>query len=196
MAFLHRGVDFAAEGHYYGVGSPSVGGQHGLTFRGDRFTSPEVGVSEVSVVPDLAVGPLSAAADHGGRPEDPKRAAGERVGAIGRAYGAGSDVFSRFVLLVLSGVVLIIVAGILLALLKANPGNGVVSEVHGWGRWLVGPFNGMFSFRRARVALAANWGIAAVIYLFAGVLISRLIGRSHSWRPLGGRPSTHEQEAS
>ena len=103
---------------------------------------------------------------------------------------------SRFVRLVLSGVVLIIVAGILLALLKANPGNGVVSEVHGWGRWLVGPFDGMFGFRRARVTVAVNWGIAAVIYLFAGGLIARAIGRSHKWRTLGGRRSAPNEEAS
>jgi hypothetical protein len=51
---------------------------------------------------------------------------------------------ARLVYLLVSVVVLIIVAGILLALPKANPGNTVVSEVHGWGRWLVGPFNGMF----------------------------------------------------
>ena len=124
------------------------------------------------------------------------RPRGERGAAIGRAYGAGSGLLARFVQLVLSGVVLIIVAGILLALLKAHPGNSVVSEVHGWGRWLVGPFNGMFSFRHARVALAVNWGIAAVIYLFAGGLISRFIGRSHNWRPLAGRSSIPNQEVS
>ena len=151
-------------------------------------------MSDASVVP--AARPPDAAADHGGRPEDPKRAAGERVGVMGRAYAAGSDVLSRFVGLVLSGVVLIIVAGILLALLKANPGNGVVSEIHGWGRWLVGPFNGMFSFRRARVAVAANWGIAAVIYLFAGGLVVRALGRRQNWPPLRGRRSIPNQEAS
>jgi hypothetical protein len=124
------------------------------------------------------------------------RAQSERGAAIGRAYAAGSGLFARFVQLVLSGVVLIILTGILLTLLKANPGNGVVSEVHGWGRWLVGPFSGMFGFHRARVALAVNWGLAAVVYLFAGVLISRLIGRSGKWRAPGGRRSIPKQEAS
>jgi uncharacterized membrane protein len=103
---------------------------------------------------------------------------------------------ARGVQLVLCGVLLIILAGILLALLKANPGNGVVSEVHGWGRWLVGPFGGMFGFHHARVALAVNWGIAAVVYLLAGALISRLIGRAHNWRPSAGRSSISNQEAS
>jgi hypothetical protein len=103
---------------------------------------------------------------------------------------------ARVVRLALGGVVLVILAGILLALLKANPANGVVSEVHGWGRWLVGPFGGMFAFQRARVALAVNWGIAAVVYLLAGALILRLIGRSANRHSLGARGSIPTQEAS
>ena len=86
---------------------------------------------------------------------------------------------ARLVRLVVGVVVLIIVAGILLVVLKANPTNSIVSEVHGWARWLAGPFDGMFSFHNARVAIAVNWGIAAVVYLFVGGLIARLIGHSH-----------------
>jgi hypothetical protein len=86
---------------------------------------------------------------------------------------------ARVVQLVVSVVVLIIVAGILLVVLKANPSNSIVSQVHDWARWLAGPFDGIFSFRNARVAIAVNWGIAAVVYLFVGGLIARLIGRAH-----------------
>jgi uncharacterized protein involved in cysteine biosynthesis len=86
---------------------------------------------------------------------------------------------ARVVQLVVSVVVLIIVAGILLVVLKANPSNSIVSQVHDWARWLAGPFDGIFGFRNARVAIAVNWGIAAVVYLFVGGLIARLIGRAH-----------------
>jgi hypothetical protein len=86
---------------------------------------------------------------------------------------------ARAVQLVVSVVALIIVAGILLVVLKANPSNSIVSQVHDWARWLAGPFDGIFSFRNARVAIAVNWGIAAVVYLFVGGLIARLIGRAH-----------------
>jgi hypothetical protein len=86
---------------------------------------------------------------------------------------------ARAVQVVVSIVVAIIVAGILLVVLKANPANSIVSEVHSWARWLAGPFDGMFSFHSANDAIAVNWGIAAVVYLFAGVLIARLIGRSY-----------------
>jgi hypothetical protein len=37
----------------------------------------------------------------------------------------------------------------------------------------------MFSFHSANDAIAVNWGIAAVLYLFVGGLIARLIGRTH-----------------
>jgi hypothetical protein len=94
------------------------------------------------------------------------------VGALGR----GAGLLARLVQFVVSIVLLIIVAGILLVVLKANPANSIVSEVHSWARWLAGPFDGMFSFRNANTAVAVNWGIAAVVYLFAGVLVARLIG--------------------
>ena len=86
---------------------------------------------------------------------------------------------ARVVHLVVSVVVLIIVVGTLLVVLKANPTNSIVSEVRDWARWLAGPFDGMFTFHSARVAVAVNWGIAAVVYLFVGGLIGRLLGRSH-----------------
>jgi len=37
----------------------------------------------------------------------------------------------------------------------------------------------MFSFHNATVATAVNWGIAAIVYLFIGGLIGRLLSRSH-----------------
>jgi hypothetical protein len=102
----------------------------------------------------------------------------ERAGTVGSVIGAGGGLLARIVQLVVSVVALIIVAGILLVVLKANPTNTVVSDVHGWARSLAGPFDGMFSLQNARVAIAVNWGIAAVVYLLVSGLITRLIGRS------------------
>jgi hypothetical protein len=89
--------------------------------------------------------------------------------------------------------VLIIVAGILLVVLKANPANSIVSEVHSWAHWLAGPFDGMFSFHSANTAIAVNWGIAAVVYLIVGGLIVRLLGRTYRDRS-GGRSSYSNEE--
>jgi uncharacterized protein involved in cysteine biosynthesis len=111
----------------------------------------------------------------------------------GRHYATGArefvmdvrGLFVRVLQLVVSVVVLIIVAGVLLVVLKANPANSIVSEVHSWARWLAGPFDGMFSFHSANTAVAVNWGIAAVVYLLVGGLIVRLLGgarRSGTYR--------------
>jgi len=100
--------------------------------------------------------------------------------ATGTSSSAGvADLLARIVQLVVGIVVLIIVAGILLVVLKANPTNSIVSDVHGWARSLAGPFDGMFSFHSADLAVAVNWGIAAVVYLFIGGLIASLIARTH-----------------
>jgi hypothetical protein len=69
----------------------------------------------------------------------------------------------------------IIVAGILLVVLKANPTNTIVSAIHDAARALIGPFAGMFQLHHHRVNIAVNWGIAAFVYLIAGVLVARLI---------------------
>jgi len=99
---------------------------------------------------------------------------------------------ARIVQLAVSIAVAIIVAGILLVVLKANPANSIVSEIHSWARWLAGPFDGMFSFHDANDAIAVNWGIAAVVYVFAGVVIVRLLGGTHRY-PLR-RSSIRNQE--
>jgi hypothetical protein len=101
---------------------------------------------------------------------------GRREGAGVGALGRGAGLLARAVQFVVSIVVLIIVAGILLVVLKANPSNSIVSEVHSWAHSLAGPFDGMFGFHNAHTAIAVNWGIAAVAYLFAGALVARLIG--------------------
>ena len=107
----------------------------------------------------------------GARPAGP-------ASVVGR-FATGAGLLARVVHLVVGIIVLVIVVGILLVLLQANPTNSIVSNVHDWARALAGPFDGMFSFDTARVAIAVNWGIAAVVYLFVGGVIARLIGRTH-----------------
>jgi hypothetical protein len=130
--------------------------------------------------------------DPNGRPVDVSRRQDRRDASIVRVFGQGADLLVRAVQLVVSIVVLIIVAGILLVVLKANPANSIVSEVHSWAHWLAGPFDGMFSFHSANTAIAVNWGIAAVVYLLVGGLIARLIGGTHRY-PLE-RSSIRNQE--
>jgi hypothetical protein len=122
---------------------------------------------------------VAPAVDPDGRPVTLSRQQSRRDATSVRAPLLEAGLPTRVVQLVVSIVVSIIVAGVLLVVLKANPANSIVSEVHSWARSLAGPFDGMFSFHSATDAIAVNWGIAAVVYLFVGVLITRLIGRTY-----------------
>lgn len=75
-------------------------------------------------------------------------------------------------------VVGVIVVGILLWVLSANPHNAVVSDIHNVAKWLVGPFHNVFSVKGARLDLALNWGLAALVYLIVGGFLARLAARS------------------
>ena len=82
---------------------------------------------------------------------------------------------ARIVRLVTKVAAGVIVAGILLYVLGANQSNEVVSAVMDAGRWLVGPFDTLFSLKRPKVEIAVNWGIAAAVWLIVGSLIARLL---------------------
>jgi hypothetical protein len=112
----------------------------------------------------------AAAVDSGGRSY-------RRGGGVGHSRGSGAvlGTLARVVRLIVGIIVLIIVAGIVLVLLKANPTNTIVSDVHDAARWFAGPFDGIFSFHSASAALAVNWGLAAVVYLIVGGLIARVL---------------------
>jgi hypothetical protein len=71
--------------------------------------------------------------------------------------------------------VLLIVLGIILFDLKANPANSIVSGIHDAANWLTNPFHGLFSIHGARKMLSVNWGIAAIVYLIAGGIIASIV---------------------
>jgi hypothetical protein len=75
-------------------------------------------------------------------------------------------------------VALVIVLGILLFVLSANPYNAIVSDIHDAANWLVGPFRNVFSVKDAKLNLALNWGLAALVYLLVGGLLASLAVRS------------------
>jgi hypothetical protein len=71
----------------------------------------------------------------------------------------------------------VIVIGIILRLVSVNPHNVVVSDIHDAGQWLVGPFHSVFSVTDAKLNLALNWGLAALVYLILGALLAGLLAR-------------------
>ena len=78
----------------------------------------------------------------------------------------------------LAGIIaLIIVVAIVLFLVGANPSNQIVSAIHDAGAWLAGPFKNLFSIHNAKLAMAVNWGLAALAYLIVGHIIASLLAR-------------------
>jgi hypothetical protein len=157
------------------------------------------GIEDQEEVPLMSstrpVGPASEA-DPNRRPVEGQRRQHRRGRAGVRNFAGDAGSFlARIVALALGIVVLIIIAGILLVVLKANPTNSIVSEVHSWAHWLTGPFDGMFNFHSANTAIAVNWGIAAVVYLIVGGLIVRLLGGTYRDRPGGRSPYSNEEIA-
>ena len=74
-------------------------------------------------------------------------------------------------------IALVIVAAIVLFVLGANQSNGIVSAIHDAGQWLVGPFKNLFKIHNAKLAMAVNWGLAALVYLIVGHFIASLFAR-------------------
>ena len=100
-------------------------------------------------------------------------AAGRGASALGSLLLA----IAGLIRLVTGVVVLLIVAAIILRIVGANGSNTIVKDVHDAAAWLVTPFKNLFSIHNAKVAIAVNWGIAAIVYAVVGGLIARLIAR-------------------
>jgi hypothetical protein len=89
--------------------------------------------------------------------------------------GGGADArraLARLISIVASVVVLLIVIGILIIVLEANPGNDLVSFVTDVAETLVGPFENLFNLDDRKADVAVNWGIAAVVYLVLGRILA------------------------
>ena len=94
-----------------------------------------------------------------------------------RAAGTGLGLLARLIMVIAGLVFIVLAIGILLIVLGANQGNAVVQAVTGAGRWLAGPFNGLFTVDGPTTSTAINWGIAAVVYLIVAALIAGLLRR-------------------
>jgi hypothetical protein len=93
---------------------------------------------------------------------------------------------ARLVRLIVGLAVLVIAAAIVLRVASANAGNVIVRDIHDVGKVLVGPFKDVFSLKNPKASMAANWGLAALVWLVLGGAIARLIARA---APRGVHPS-------
>jgi hypothetical protein len=85
---------------------------------------------------------------------------------------------ARLIRTVAGLVVLVIVVGILLWVLSANPHNTIVSDIHDAASWLTTPFHGLFTIKGSKLHLAVNWGVAAVVYAIVGSLLASLVAKA------------------
>ena len=84
---------------------------------------------------------------------------------------------ARAVILAATAVAAVLLLGIALVVLEANPANDLVQFVRDAARFLAGPFDDLFNLQRHKVEIAVNWGIAAVVWYAAGRLIARVLLR-------------------
>lgn len=102
-----------------------------------------------------------------------RNAAGATVGAL----GSGALLLARRVMTVASLIALLIVLAIVLRDVGANSSNSIVEGVHEGANFFAGAFTGLIAFSgHPKRAITVDWGIAALVYLLAGALISRTIG--------------------
>jgi len=90
---------------------------------------------------------------------------------------AVTDIVARLVVLVATVVAGLLVLGIVFTVLEANPRNDIVSAVLDVAKTLAGPFDRMFVPSDPKLATAANWGIALVVYAIVARLIAALLRR-------------------
>ena len=78
-------------------------------------------------------------------------------------------------------VAFVIAIGIALVVLDAKASNDIVKVWLDVARWLTEPFHGMFDLERGKEHLqtAINWGIAALVYWLAAMLLARVVRAAH-----------------
>ncbi len=105
--------------------------------------------------------------------------AGDREIVEDRPGPAASGLLTVAHLVMLAAYVLagVIVAGILLIVLEANPSNSIVEAVTDARRALAGPFKDMFSIENNKTAVIVNWGLGALAYLAVGAIIAGILRR-------------------
>jgi hypothetical protein len=98
-------------------------------------------------------------------------------GGATRVARRGAWGLARLVMLVAGLVAAVIVLGIVLVLLEANRSNAIVDAVLDVAKFLVGPFDDIFTLDTHKATVGVNWGVAAAVYFLAGSLIARLLRR-------------------
>jgi hypothetical protein len=71
---------------------------------------------------------------------------------------------------------------ILLIIAAPNLDPFPVGEAFVAGAWLAGPFDGLFPVRGTGLYVLANWGLAALVWLVVGQIVSLVLRRADGQR--------------
>ena len=112
----------------------------------------------------------------GRRDDDDRHRGGRRRGGRSGSGGARFAI-AKAITTIAAIIATLIVVGIVLVLLKANPANDIVDALREIARFFAQPFDAIFELERRRPEIALNWGIAAVVYLVVAGLIAKLLTR-------------------
>ena len=110
------------------------------------------------------------------RDDDDRHRGGRRRGGRSGSGGARFAI-AKAITAIAAIIATLIVVGIVLVLLKANPANDIVDALREIARFFAQPFDAIFELERRRPEIALNWGIAAVVYLVVAGLIAKLLTR-------------------
>jgi hypothetical protein len=98
--------------------------------------------------------------------------------AVGAA-GAGVIMLARLVMAAAALIALLIALAVVLRDVDANPSNTIVKGIHEGANFFAGAFTGLITFsgHHPKREITVDWGIALLVYLLIGAVISRLIAR-------------------
>ena len=101
-------------------------------------------------------------------------------GSAGRRFGGGATSAragaARAIGLITTAIVLVIVIGIVLQVLDANQSNDIVRFFTDVAGFFVDPFEDLFTLKDKDGEIAINWGLAAVVYLVVGRVLTAIVG--------------------
>ncbi len=102
----------------------------------------------------------------------------EAGAATAGALGSAVLILARLVMAVAVLIALLIGLAIVLVLVDANTSNTIVKGIHEGANFFAGSFTGLITFAgHPKREILVDWGIALLVYLLVGALLSRIIAR-------------------
>jgi triacylglycerol esterase/lipase EstA (alpha/beta hydrolase family) len=100
-----------------------------------------------------------------------------RFGSPRRAWRQGVEAIATTVMVLAAAFAIILAVHIVFLVFDANGANGIVSTINDWADSLAWKFKDVFTPESPKTAALVNFGLAAVIYLTVGRILSGLIRR-------------------